>query len=177
MIGTGHIEPLDVQSFDTERRGVRHELDLPLVGKNAKQGSTVRIALGWHLSEYDRALRKVKEKETVTPVPIPSEDYSTDLAVASRKVDQDSATVDVTRPTRIDEGGVSDDISDKDVPPGRKSAMATENLRAVPSDRLMNKVLDIVEAEPRIASQGKRPHLILEAVLSTMLPTILIAGP
>ena len=76
--------------------------------------------------------------------------------MASRKVDQDSATVDVTRPTRIDEGGVSDDISDKDVPPGRKSAMATENLRAVPSDRLMNKVSDIVEAEPLIASQGMK---------------------
>eukprot|EP00946_MAST-07B_sp_MAST-7B-sp1_P004575 g4575.t1 len=150
----GHIEPLDVQSFDTECKGIRHELDLPLVGNNAKRGSTVRIALEWRFSEHDGALGKVKEKVTVTPVPIPFEDYSAEDSAASRKVDKDSSTVDVARPPRIDEGGVSDDRSDEAMLPDGKSTLATENAQGVLSNRLMIKSSDVVEAEQQIATKG-----------------------
>jgi Leucine-rich repeat (LRR) protein len=70
----GHIEPLDLNCLEALCTGRRYEMELLLVGKKAKKGSTVTIALEWYFSDYVRSMGKGKEKETVKPVEIPEEE-------------------------------------------------------------------------------------------------------
>jgi hypothetical protein len=69
----GHIEPLDLNNLEALCAGRRHEMEINLVGKKAKKGSTVTIALEWYFSDFVHSMGKGKAKETVKPVAIPGE--------------------------------------------------------------------------------------------------------
>ena len=87
----GNIAPLDLSGVTGLTEGRRVKMVLPLVGKKAKQGSTVTIALEWFYSaDVEAADGKKKKKrgqskgkETVKPTPIPQDQAEVEFADAS----------------------------------------------------------------------------------------------
>jgi hypothetical protein len=86
----GSIAPLDLNGIAGLREGGRVKMELPLVGKKAKPGSTVSIALEWYYSA-DAATAaggkkkkgRNKGKETVKPTPIPQDQAEAEVAKAA----------------------------------------------------------------------------------------------